>query len=208
MGKCTHECSAAGIHQLDPTPHRSPSASKPHTRHSLNHLSATACVHGDGLATGMPPSPVLSPVQLPTPQWCPLRSNPHMGWQQEEVAPRVHGRSWEQDAGSIRGVRAWDKSEWSSLTKAVAVCPRGAMLQCVFFLFSFLPVNVNPSSASAACTPSRLAVPRSGGMAHLVSSTVCEDMGVVTDQGSIPGGWGKQWIPLCHEGGVSGHSSI
>ena len=137
LGKCTHECSAAGIHQLDPTPHRSPSASKPHTRHSLNHLSATACVHGDGLATGMPPSPVLSPVQLPTPQWCPLRSNPHMGWQQEEVAPRVHGRSWEQDAGSIRGVRAWDKSEWSSLTKAVAVCPRGAMLQCVFFSFLF-----------------------------------------------------------------------
>lgn len=35
LGKCTHGCSAAGTHQLDPTPHRSLSTSKPHTRHSL-----------------------------------------------------------------------------------------------------------------------------------------------------------------------------
>lgn len=27
-------------------------------------------------------------------------------------------------------------------------------------------------------------------------------------KGSIPGGWGKQWIPVCHEGGVSGNSSV
>lgn len=51
---------------------------------------------------------------------------------------------------------------------------------CSFF---FLPVNVNPGSASAACTPSRLAVPRSGGMAHLVSPAVCWDTGIVAGQG-------------------------
>ena len=67
LGRCTHRCKAVGIHQLYPTPHRSPSASKPHTRHSLTHLPATARVHGDGLATGMPPSPVLSPIWSPTP---------------------------------------------------------------------------------------------------------------------------------------------
>lgn len=71
------------------------------------------------------------------------------------------------------------------------------MIQCVGFFSSFLPVNVNPGSASAACTPSRLAVPRSGGMAHLMSPAACEDLGVVTNQGV--------GAPSLGDGGNSGY---